>query len=273
MSFKARAVSVVNNVTPGSTAIITIPIGNTIDQVFLLLKSGLTAAHLTRIVGKINDRVFYEDTGTKTNLKDAYQKTATSASMVTLDFTERNARNGASEQLMTALASSLFQKLTFEVDISASAPAGIRLDAAIASRLPTNNIWIKAVSKTTHNFTSGENTIDITAAMKGLVKRVAFNESTPGMITAVEVWKGQVMVHNIDRAVAEEIQKRNDKIPQTGMYMLDFVDDGNMMGVVSTADRKNDAQQPIPTDYFLKVVCGSGGTVVADWDLAKPYNA
>lgn len=274
MAFQTKVVSITNNTTPGNTAIITIPCGNTIDVVALELSGGLLPSHIKKISGKINDRLFYEEYGAGNHKREDYQKTFVAPNRIVLDFTERNARNGATEQLMSALASALFQKLTFEIEIDPTAPTTMRLEASLTSRPPTQNAWAKWLTKTTHTIGNvGEHAIMLNSAMKGLVKRVSLEESTASMIDKVEIWSGQTVLHNIDRATMEALQKRNDKVPQAGIFMLDFVADGNMSGVLDTQDIRNAQGQPIPTPYYLKVFANASGSINAYWDMVKPFNA
>lgn len=244
MSFKLRATNL-QNVAPGNTATLKLPVGKnapTLDKIVLELSGGMLPAHIESIRGKANGRLFMDEiTGTVMNLRDDYRGVFTAAAFLTIDFTEKNARNGAVEQLLSSVPMSLLQDLAFEIKIAAAAPALGRIDAQIVVRQPTNNPFILKKLNTTQGFvSSGEQIMYLpTGGAGGKVKRIWIHEDTDGTITELQIRVGNSIAYETNRAKLEHAQKQNGLTPQTGIVVLDFVEDGNLSGVLDTGNAAN----------------------------------
>lgn len=244
MSFKLRATNL-QNVAPGNTATLKLPVGKnapTLDKIVLELSDGMLPAHIESIRGKANGRLFMDEiTGTVMNLRDDYRGVFTAAAFLTIDFTEKNARNGAVEQLLSSVPMSLLQDLAFEIKIAAAAPALGRIDAQIVVRQPTNNPFILKKLNTTQGFvSSGEQIMYLpTGGAGGKVKRIWIHEDTDGTIDELQIRVGNSIAYETNRAKLEHAQKQNGLTPQTGIVVLDFVEDGNLSGVLDTGNAAN----------------------------------
>ena len=244
MSFKLRATNL-QNVAPGNTATLKLPVGKnapTLDKVILELTGGLLASHIESIRGKANGRLFMdESTGTIMNLRDDYRGVFTAAGFLTLDFTEPNARNGAIEQLLASVPMSMLQDLSFEIKLAAAAPALGRIDAQIVVRQPTNNPFILKKLNTTASFAaSGEQIAYLpTGGAGGKLKRIWIHEGVAGTITDLQIRVGNSIAYETNRTKLEYAQKCNDLTPQAGIVVLDFIEDGNLSGVLDTGNAAN----------------------------------
>lgn len=244
MTFKLRATNL-QNVQPGNTATLKLPVGAnapTLDKILLTLGGGLTAAMIRRIRGKANGRIFFDEgSGTLLNLRDNYRGVFTAAAFLTVDFTETKARNGAVEQLLASVPMSQLQDLAFEFDIDSAAPAGITLVAQIQVRQPTNNPFILKRLNSTQNFgNSGEQIMYLpTGGAGGKMKRIYIHENTPGTLTGVEFRVGNTTIYETNRAQLEQSQKQNGLSPQAGVVVVDFIEDGNLSGVMDTGTAGN----------------------------------
>lgn len=244
MSYKL-ALTNLQNVAAGSVATLKVPCGPgapTYDQINLILGGGLTPAHITSIRGKINGRIFLDESGggTVINARDAYRGIYTTASMVSLDFTEPRARNGAAEQLVSSIPGSLVQDLTFEVTIAATAPGGFTLSAVANYRPPTRNPWVRKLLSTTQAFpaagTTGSPNIMYlpVGGAGGKVKRVWIRESVANVVTHAQLRVANNVIYDADRSIFETDQRRNLLAPQAGIAVLDFIEDGNLAGLLDT---------------------------------------
>jgi hypothetical protein len=244
MSFKLRATNL-QNVAPGNTATLKLPVGKnapTLDKIILELSGGMLPEHIESIRGKANGRLFMDEaSGTVLNLRDTYRGVFTSSAFLTIDFTEKSARNGAVEQLLSSVPMSLLQDLAFEIKIAAGAPALGRIDAQIIVRQPTNNPFILKKLNTTSSFAnSGEQIMYLpTGGAGGKVKRIWIHEGTDGTVTDLQIRVGNSIAYETNRAKLEHAQKQNDLTPQTGVVVLDFVEDGNLSGVLDTGNAAN----------------------------------
>lgn len=233
------------NIAPGNVATLKVPAGPntpTYDQIKLVLGGGLTPAHIEWLRLKANGRIVIDEgTGTVLNLRDAYRGVFTEAGFVVMDFTEPKARNGAAEQLLASIPGNLLQDLTLEVKLAAGAPGAGTLLAWANYRPPTSNPFILKRLQTVQSFAAAgtEAAPQImylpVGQAGGKVKRLWLHESVAGTTSRVEIRIANNVVHTITRAGAENDQKRNGLTPQAGIFVVDFVEDGNLSGVLDTA--------------------------------------
>lgn len=244
MSFKLRATNL-QNVAPGNTATLKLPTGKnapTLDKVILELSGGLTPAHIESIRGKANGRMFWDESnGDIMNSRDDYRGVHIAANFLTIDFTEKNARNGAVEQLMSSVPLSMLQDFAFEIRLAAAAPATGRLDAQIVVRQPTQNPFILKKLNTIQSFgNSGEQIMYLpTGGAGGKLKRIWIHEATNGTLDEVQIRVGNSIAYETNRAKLEHSQKQNNLNPQSGIVVIDFVEDGNLSGVLDTGTAAN----------------------------------
>lgn len=234
---------------PGNTALLKVPAGPgapTYDQIKLILGGGLTPAHLEMVRGKANGRIFLDEgTGTIINKRDDYRGIFSEAGTVVLDFTEPSTKNGSAEQLLASVPGSLLQDLSFEIKIAAGAPVGGTLRAVANYRPPTNNPFIRKMLNTSQAFAAAgtdaaPNIMYLpTGGAGGKVKRVWIHESVAGVITQAQIRIANNVVYESTRANLENDQKRAKFVPQDGVCVLDFVEDGNLAGLLDTANAPN----------------------------------
>lgn len=232
-------------VGPGNVATLKLPCGPgspTYDQVVLELGGGLLPADIEYIRGKANGRIFFDElTGTIINLRDDFRGIYTDAAYVVLDFTEPNARNGASEQLLASIPGALLTDLSFEIKLASGADAGSTLRSVANYRPPTNNPFILKKLNTTQAFAaagtdSAPNIAFLgTGGNGGKLKRIWLHESVPGTTSWAQIRIANNIVHEVTRERLENDQKRNGLVPQTGIFVLDFIEDGNLAGMLDTS--------------------------------------
>lgn len=233
------------NVAPGNVATLKCPAGPgapTYDQIKLELGGTLTPAHIEYVRGKANGRIFLdESTGTIINARDTYRGVFTEAGYVVLDFTEPKARNGAAEQLLASVPGALLQDLSFEIKLAAAAPGAGTVKAVANYRPPTNNPFIRKMLSTTQAFAAAgtEASPNIlylpVGGNGGKLKRVWLHESVAGTTSFAQIRIANNVVHEVTRARNENDQKRNGLTPQAGVMVLDFVEDGNLAGMLDTS--------------------------------------
>ncbi|HEV6967421.1 major capsid protein P2 [Roseateles sp.] len=272
MGFKVQLTNL-QNVAPGNVATLKVPVGPgapTYDQVKLVLGGGLTPAKITNIRGKANGRIFLDESGngaTAVQQRDAYRGIFNDATEVVLDFTERNARNGAAEQLVAAVPGSLLQDLSFEITLDATAPAGSTITAIANYRPPTTNPNIRKLLTTTQAFaaagtTGAPNIMYLpVGGQGGKLKRVWIRESVAGVITHAQIRIANNVVFDADRAVWEYDQKRNLLVPQAGLAVLDFIEDGNLAGMLDTGSAPN---------VELRLTTSAAATFGVDYEFLDP---
>jgi hypothetical protein len=245
MTFKLNATNF-QNVEAGNTAILTLPVGKnapTLDKLLITLGGGLTAADILSVRGKANGRLFFEETAGAVAIKkrDAYRGIFTEAGFLTLDFTEPKARNGAVEQLLASIPMGLLSKLQFEFKLAPGANVASTMSAQMHLRQPTSNPFIlKRLNTNEHFGNAGQHIMFLpTGGSGGKMKRIWVEEAAPASITNVELRVGNTVVYETTRAELEHSQKENGLTPQAGIVCLDFIEDGNLAGVLDTGNSAN----------------------------------
>jgi hypothetical protein len=225
----------IQNVNPGATAVLKVSYNATFDKIHLQLTGGLTKANVGRIEGKANGVTFFVDDGSFVGVRDAYQGVFVDPNVITLDFTEPNTRGGAAAQYLAAVPRNQLNSLTFEIEIKAGAAesSGISVDSEF--RDPTPNPFI--LRRKDFNVPlsiSGENDIMLPAAVNGgLIKRIWLHHT--GNVTKAELRTNGTPRIRAAVGSLSYMQKRNRLVPQTNLLVLDFIEDGNLMNMLNTA--------------------------------------
>jgi hypothetical protein len=222
------------NATPGNIAVLKLSYNATFDKLHFKLGGGLTKADIGTIEGKANGVTFFKDDAANMALLDAYLGVYTEAGTLTLDFTEPNTRGGAAAQYLASIPRNLLQSLTFEVQILPTAVNTMTLKCEGEYRDPTTNPFIlRRKDFTIPLGVTGDNDYSLPSAMNGgLIKRVRIHHG--GNITKVELRTNGTPRKRADVSSVTYAQKRNRLTPQVNMLMLDFIEDGNLMGMLDT---------------------------------------
>lgn len=222
------------NVTPGNTAVLKLAYNATFDKIHLLLSGGLTKAMIHQIEGKVNGVQFFVDDGTLIGVREAYNNVFVDPNILTLDFTEPNTKGGAPAQYLASLPRNLMQSLTFEMQIDAAAPVGIAMKAEAEYRDPTQNMFVlrrKLFNAPLPN--TGDNDMFLPVdASGGLIKRIWIHHN--GNITKAELRTNGTPRMRAAVSSFSYAQKRNRIVPQANLLVLDFLADGNLMGMLNT---------------------------------------
>lgn len=232
------------NVVAGNTATLKLPVGRgapTYDQIKLILSGGALPAHIESIRGKANGRIFMDESGAADLKKrHVYRGIPTTDGFVVVDFTEPKARNGAAEQLVASVPGNLLQDLTLEIRLAAGFVGAIK--AAANYRPPTVNPFIRKLLNTSQSFSAAgtdaaPNIMYLpTGGSGGKIKRIWIHEDGAGAITGASIRIANNVVFEATRAELEDDQKRNDLTPQASICVLDFIEDGNLAGMLDTTN-------------------------------------
>jgi hypothetical protein len=244
MSFQNKVTNI-QPLVPGGTTVITLGTGGnapTLDMLQLTLGAGSGTFNDTKvnaIRGYINGRLFFNGgTGVEYNARGAYldrDLSSGGAAELMLNFTEPNAKSGV-EQFLSAIPLKLIQDFRIELDVDATASAALTLQALAHFRAPTANPFIKKYFKVTQSFAAGgEQVVYMPAGPSGgKLVRVWIHESVAGNITAVQLLARNSIGIEGTRTQIENNQKRNHLVPQSGVFVLDFIADGNLAGWFDT---------------------------------------
>jgi hypothetical protein len=222
------------NATPGNTAVLKLSYNATFDKLHLKLGGTLAKTDIGTITGKANGVTFFEDDAANLALLDAYNGVFTQSDTITIDFTEPNTRGGAAAQYLASIPRNLLKSLTFEIQIKSTAPSGMTLKAEGEYRDPTTNPFILRRKKFTMplGFVGDNDMALMSGPQGGIIKRVRVQHG--GNVTAAELRTNGTPRIRASVASLTYAEKRNRLTPQTNWLMLDFIADGNLMGMLDT---------------------------------------
>jgi hypothetical protein len=249
------------NVGKGKTAVLKLSYNATFDQIYLTLGGGLAKTDIGRIEGKANGTTFFVDDGSLIGVRDAYQGVFVDPNVITIDFTDPNTRGGAAAQYLASVPRNLLNSLTFEIEVKASAPDAATIVAEASYRGPTPNPFI--LCRRDFNVPlaiNGENDIILPVAVSGgLVKRIWLHHT--GHVQKAELRGDGTPQIRAKVGSITHYQKRNRLVPQANLLVLDFIADGNLMGMLNTAAYK---------ECLLRITTDAPDTVKAYFDYVNP---
>lgn len=179
------------NVAPGQVAVMKPALGPTYEAFYLQLAGGLLITHFDRIVIKVDAKPVYETTGADLLAHNLYEGISNATNQVVMDFTMRGAKSAgtpkgptsqAAEVLLTCFPSNLFQMMSIEFTINASAPAGISAIARAQVSEPSGNPYIQKQQKAAYAFAAaGDQYMPLPTGNNGaLVKDIFLMQTNAG---------------------------------------------------------------------------------------------
>lgn len=256
------------NRAPGATAVLTIPPNRTVDKIHLRLPAGVTKSQIGSIIGKVNDRTFFVDSGANITIRDAYMNGVNGyvdPQIITIDFTEPNARGGAPEVYLTCLPVNLMGKVTFEIgfDLSITAPQAAQITADCEYRGPTGNPFIMRRRDYTQALpVNGDNDILLPSAKSGaLIKRVWVHHT--GNVQKLELRGDNATKFRFDTAALSYMEKRAGFVPQSNVAVIDFVASGNIAQAFNTKSY---------TESLLRITTTGADTAKIFVDFVDHFN-
>jgi hypothetical protein len=226
------------NVVATGVASLSLPLGMTYERIILALGgTAFTKAMITDLKAKINGKVIWQTTGAKLDSLNKYRGLATDATHLVMDFTEIFARDEVGQSLGAIGTAEGVGTFTLEVTITgATAPtleswsvlSGPK-KLGVINKLLTYNQTIGAAGKFPIQLPYGKDGGSI-------IKRVGFFHAN---MTELEVKKNGLVIHDTTKAINEYWQTENQKAPQAGLYVADFIVDNNQSGMLVTADAQS----------------------------------
>lgn len=237
--------------------------GYTIKRVILNLGgTTFTKAMLTGIRLKANSKTIFDDTGTRTDNRMQYRGLAANAAYLSLDFTEPRARTIVG-QLVGALDTTAgITSLVGEFDIAGATAPTLQAWAEVTGPQtgPERGLIAKVMNLTQNFAAAGEFPFNLPyGRLAGtLIKRIHYFGST---VTGARVKKNGVEVHNTVDGINDFCQGEYQRTPQTNVYTIDFVADGNQSNVLNAANAQT-------MEYYVTV--SGAGNVVAVVEMLDP---
>lgn len=256
----------IQNVAPVARASVRLPLGVTYNKICFFTAGNITASLISNIVLKINgsERMRWK-TYAQMSARNAYNLGATDANVFELDFLERNAKDEASQTLgayaLTAEAG--VQDATIEFDIATyTVTAGslitavAEVDVPSANRLIVRNRYFQKVL-------SGavEEQIILPYGMNGEQLKRLYIYGTLANIASVRVRReGADEYEALTQVQNEFYQKTYGKVPQGGLWVVDFTEH-NLMGHLLNTANINVGGKLVPIQNLdVRLATSAGGT-------------
>lgn len=243
----------IQNVGPNQRVTIRLPLGVTYNKIALFAAGNITAALMSNIVLKVNgsERMRW-NTQAHMQARNSYNRGASDATILELDFVDAAGKDEAAMTLgaYAATAEAGVQDLTLEFDLgtyvvtAASVITGVaEVDVPSANRLILRNRYFQRVFSG-----ATEEQLVIPFGVNGeQLKRIYFF-GTLTQLNHVRVRReGADEYEQLSVKEAEFFQRTYQKVPQAGLYVVDFTEHDLMGHMLNTAQilGPNGKPQPI----------------------------
>lgn len=246
-----------NNVTPGRT----------LEKLVLKLGgTSLTKAMLSLVKIKANGKTIVEGTGAQLDALVAYRGKTQEAAYLELPFSDEGMLSEF-DRAVSAFDTSLgVANITTEVTIAgATAPtltpilveSGAQKDGA-GNAAPFAPLMAK-VLRYPYNIASGGKlpmTVPFGPQSGAIIKRLHVFHG--GNMTGATVKQDGLVLHESLTAENEHMQKMHGRVPQSNVYTIDFVVDGNIRKALDTRDAKS-------LEWLFDFSAADTGTVIVEY--------
>lgn len=235
------------NVVATGTATNQVTPGRTVEVSRLKLGGTFTKAMITMLKLKANGKVIVEGTGSDIDKINAYRGVATDASYLDL-FMADYSLNNELDRMVGAFDTSLgISNISHEVTIAgATSPTltQIVLESSQqkdkAGQAAAYAPLISKLLRYPYNISTGGRlpvNVPFGPQSGSIIKRLHVFHG--GNMTGATVKQDGLVVHESLRLENEHEQKRFARTPQTNVYTLDFVVDGNIRNALDTRDARS----------------------------------
>lgn len=240
MTRKVR-LPLIQNVGPNQRVTIRLPLGVTYNKLILFCGGNINTALISNIVLKLNgsERLRW-NTSAQLVARNAYNRGASDAQILELDFIERLAKDEAAMTLgaYAATAEAGVQDLTLEFDLgtytvnAASVITGVaEVDVPSANRLIVRNRFFQRVFSG-----ATEEQLVLPFGMNGEQLKRIYLFGTLAQLNHVRVRReGADEYEQIAVREAEFFQRTYGKTPQAGLYVVDFTEHDLVGHMLNTA--------------------------------------
>lgn len=256
----------VQNVGPNSRATVRLPLGVTYNKIILFLGGNITAALLSNIVLKVNggERIRWK-TYAQLAARNAYSGNATDASVLEIDFLERFAKDEAAMTLgaYAATAEAGVQDMTLEFDIGTYVVTAASLIKAVAEvDVPSANRLIQR-NRFFQKTLAGavEEQIIIPFGLNGEQLKRLYVFGTLALIESVRVRReGADEYEALTQVQNEFFQKTYGKVPQAGLFVVDFTEHNLMGHLLNTAAIQSGGKMQAIQNLDIRLKTTGAGT-------------
>jgi len=223
------------NVVASGVASLELPVGMTYCRIILKLGgTSLTKAMVTRIVGKLNGKIFYDITGPQLDDMNLYKGLTADAAYLTVDFTEMNAKSIGGMYAGAIGTQQGVRSFTLEVTIAGATAPTLESWSQVIEPRPLGLIHA-CVGHQVSLAASGKYPIVLPYGPEAahLIKRVHLFHANMTHLTVKK--NGIAIFEEMPVAVNEFIQEEIGHVPQTGQFVYDPIYNQDITRAVDTS--------------------------------------
>lgn len=250
----------IDNVAPGATFTVNLPIGNTYDVLLLELAGDLTKAHISNLKLELDGRLV-SDWRLVADLEgiDAYYGRRITANIIAIQFNQDDVTKTVEEGRLFGLGTYGLTTAVISGDISTT-PTNPVLKAFAEKSAAARPGVLKKFRRYPVSVAAGVN--EITNIPRPAGAAIAAIHVKKADATKAELIVDNKSWFNFSKAMAEESQRRYGRAPQANHLHLDMMLQGDMFQTLSFP---NAAQlqkgAPAVQDMRLRVECTTGGNL------------
>lgn len=256
-----------SNVVATGTATNQITPGRTLENFRLKLGgTALTKAMITDLKIKANGKVIIQGTGTNLDKINAYRGVTTVAGFLDVFFADYSLNNELDRMVGAFDTSMGISNITSEVTIAgATAPVVTPIlieSAAQKSKTGESAPYAALMSKILqypYNIATGGRlpvNVPFGPSSGSIIKRLHVIHG--GNMTGATVKQDGLVIHESVTAENEHDQKQHGRVPQAGVYTIDFVTDGDVRKALDTRDAKS-------LEWLFDFSAADSGTVYVEY--------
>ncbi|PJC99793.1 hypothetical protein GQ37_005660 [Janthinobacterium sp. BJB1] len=260
-----------NNVVNNGVATIDLSslLGTTVERIALQLGgTALTKAMLTSIQMKANGKIIYDTSGSRVDTRMQYRGITANAGFLVLDFSEIRSKTELGQSLGSLDTTMGVTSLKLEITIAGATAPTLQAWAEVdrpqvdAAQSSTRGLIARVHSSNQTIGGSGQFSISVphfTPTEGGSIyKRIAiFSANMTGLL----IKKNGVVVEENVKALNDYQQQEYRKVPQAGLYMMDFITDDNQSQALNTRDAQT---------MEILGTFSAGETIVIEVEVLEP---
>lgn len=254
------------NVVAAGTATNNVTPGRTLEMLQLKLGGTFTKAMITLFKLKANGRTLIEATGTELDKINAYRGIATNVAFLDIPFFDETMFSTLDRAVTSFDTSMGVANITTEVTIAgATSPTLTPIVVESSSQkdqagqsAPYAGL-VGKVLRYPFSIANGGTlpiTVPFGAQSGALIKRLHVFHG--GNMTGATVKQDGMVVHESLAAENANMQVRSGRSPQSNVYTIDFVTDGNIRNALDTRDAKS-------LEWLLSFSAADNGTVLVEY--------
>lgn len=254
-----------SNVVATGTATANVTPGRTLESLSLKLGGTFTKAMIAMLRIKANGKTVIEATGAEIDKVNGYCGLTADAAYLPVRFYDEKMLSEFDRSVSAFDTSRGVANITAEVQIAgATSPTLdhiLTLSGSQTARdgtpAPFAGLMTKLLRYPFSIATGGRLPVTVPFGPQSgaIIKRVYVFAAN---ITGATVKQNGVVIHESLKAENEFEQKRHNRVPQAGTYVIDFVEDGNILKALDTRDARS-------LEWLLDFSAGETGSILVEY--------